>query len=155
MEEQRVPGWLGAAFVAVMLGLAALLAWYAPAQYQLRFQLEDTALSLDTSRQREAKQQYEYGAVVEALPLARTELEETLPLTQAAQAREQALRDQRKALRTQASDLAEQLEEAQAHVDALQAEADALTSDVAALKAQQESLRAQIAALLEEDGSAE
>ena len=155
MEEQRIPGWLVAAFVVVMLGLAALLAWYAPAQYQLRFQLQDTALSLDTSRQREARQQYEYDAVVEALPQTRTELEETLPLTQAAQAREQELRDQRKALRTQASELDAQLTQAQERVDALQAEADALAQEAAALRAQEAALQEQLAALTEESSRAE
>ena len=143
MEGQRIPGWLRAAFVAGMLALAALLAWYAPVQYQLRFQLEDIALSLDTSRQREAKQQYEYDAAAQALPQARAELEETLPLTQAAQAREQALRDERKALRTQSADLADQLEQAQA---------DALREDTAQLRARQEALEEQIAAILEEIG---
>ena len=139
MEGQRIPGWLRAAFVAGMLALAALLAWYAPVQYQLRFQLDDIALSLDTSRQREAKQQYEYDAAAQ-----------TLPLTQAAQAREQALRDERKALRTQSADLADQLEQAQANVDALQAQADALREETAQLRAQQEALEEQIAAILAE-----
>lgn len=152
MEGQRIPGWLRAAFVAGMLALAALLAWYAPVQYQLRFQLEDIALSLDTSRQREAKQQYEYDAAAQALPQARAELEETLPLTQAAQAREQALRDERKSLRTQSADLADQLEQAQASVDALQAQADALREDTAQLRARQEALEEQIAAILKEIG---
>ena len=152
MEGQRIPGWLRAAFVAGMLALAALLVWYAPVQYQLRFQLEDIALSLDTSRQREAKQQYEYDVAAQALPLARAELEETLPLTEAAQAREQALRDERKALRTQSADLADQLEQVQANVDALQAQADALREDTAQLRARQEALEEQIAAILEEIG---
>ena len=155
MEEQRIPGWLRAAFVAVMLMLTALLAWYAPVQYQLRFQLEDVALSLDTSRQREARQQYEYDAAAEALPLAQAELDETLPLTQAAQAREQELRSQRKALRTEATDLADQLEQAQINVEALQAQADALREDVAQLQAQADALQAQIDALLEEAGRAQ
>ena len=39
----------------------------------LRFQLDDIALCLDTSRQREAKQQYEYDVAAQALPLARAE----------------------------------------------------------------------------------
>ena len=149
MEGQRIPGWLRAAFVAGMLAMAALLAWYAPAQYQLRFQLKDTALSLDTSRQREAKQQFEYDAAAQALPLTQAELEETLPLAEAAKAREQALRDERKALRTEASGLTEQLEQAQADVEALQAQADTLREDVAKLQAQQAALEEQIAALEE------
>ena len=154
MEEQRIPGWLRAVFVAGMLAPAALLAWYAPAQYQLRFQLEDIALSLDTSRQREARQEYEYDAAAQALPQVQAELAETLPLTEAAQAREQELRDERKAQRTLAADLADQLEQAQAHVDTLQAQADALREDVASLQAQQASLEEQIAALEKELGRA-
>ena len=154
MEQQRIPGWLRAVFVAGMLATAALLAWYAPAQYQLRFQLEDIALSLDTSRQREARQEYEYDAAAQALPQVQAELAETLPLTEAAQAREQDLRDERKAQRTLAADLADQLEQAQAHVDTLQAQADALRKDVASLHAQQASLEEQIAALEKELGRA-
>ena len=152
MEGQRIPGWLRAVFVAGMLAMAALLAWYAPAQYQLRFQRGDIALSLDTSRQREARQEYEYDAAAQALPLVQAELAETLPLTEAAQAREQELRDERKAQRDLAADLAGQLEQAQAHVDTLQAQADALREDVASLQAQQASLEEQIAALKEELG---
>ena len=154
MEQQRIPGWLRAVFVAGMLATAALLAWYAPAQYPLRFQLEDIALSLDTSRQREARQEYEYDAAAQALPQVQAELAETLPLTEAAQAREQDLRDERKAQRTLAADLADQLEQAQAHVDTLQAQADALRKDVASLHAQQASLEEQIAALEKELGRA-
>ena len=155
MEGQRIPGWLRAAFVAGMLALAALLVWYAPVQYQLRFQLDDIALSLDTSRQREAKQQYEYDVAAQALPLARAELEETLPLTEAAQAREQELRDERKAQRTRSTELAEQLEQAQADTEALQAHADALREETAQLRAQQEALEEQIAAILAEMGRAQ
>ena len=76
MDEQTpLPRWFRAAFVAVMLVLVAELIWWAPAQYNLHFQTADVALSLETSRQREAKQQYEYDLVVAELPLTKAELE--------------------------------------------------------------------------------
>ena len=64
----QVPGWFKAAFAAVMLAACAVLCWFAPTQYTLRFQRDDLTLSLDTSRQREAKQRHEYAQVESALP---------------------------------------------------------------------------------------
>ncbi|MGN0779655.1 MAG: hypothetical protein ACI4MJ_10935 [Aristaeellaceae bacterium] len=141
MKGQRLPGWLCTVFVAGMLALTLLLAWYAPVQYALRFQIDDVALSLDTSRQREAKQLYEYDEVVHELPITQEELDQTLPLTQAAQALEKELRATRKALRAQAAELETQLAQQLAEVDALTAQRDALLAEVEALRAQEASLR--------------
>ena len=144
MDEQTpLPRWLCAAFVTVMLALALFVAWWAVEQYDLHFQTADVALSLDTSRQREAKQQYEYDEVVTQLPLVQAELAETQPLADEAEAQEQALRAQRKELRAQEKELTAQLEtalatleELTAHLQELQAQVDDLAAQEAALQAQ-------------------
>ena len=105
----QIPGWLRAAFVAVMLLACAVLCWFAPTQYALRFQRDDLALSLETSRQREAKQRYEYDQVASALPETVLELERTQPLADEASAAETAQRTSRKALREENAALEEQL----------------------------------------------
>lgn len=131
---QRMPGWFKAVFVAVMFFTCAVLCWYASSQYELRFRIADLTLSLDTSRQREVKQQYEYDQVVAQLPLTQAEVAEMEPLATAAQAAEAELRAQRKALRAENAALTQQLE-------ALQAEVAALKEQEAALLAQLEALQ--------------
>lgn len=129
---QRMPGWFRAVFAAVMFFTCAVLCWYAASQYELRFQIADLSLSLDTSRQREVKQQYEYDQVVVQLPLTQAEVDQQEPLAAAAQAAEKELRAQRKALRAENAELTAQLE-------ALQAEVAALREQEAALLEQLES----------------
>ena len=86
-------------FALGMLCFALLLAAWVPLRAALDFQLEDTAVSLETSRGRERKQRYEYDQVSEALPLARENLAETQPLADAASREVQALKETRKQLR--------------------------------------------------------
>lgn len=147
-----LPRWLRVLFVAAMLGIVLLLVWFAPSQYQLRFQLDDVALSLDTSRQREAKQQYEYDQVVAELPLTQADLDATQPLADAAKAQETALRDQRKTLRAEKKELAAALETALASATDLQLRRDALQAEVDALTLKEAELQAEVASLREKLG---
>lgn len=131
---QRMPGWFRAVFVAVMFFTCGVLCWYAASQYELRFQIADLTLSLDTSRQREVKQQYEYDQVVAQLPLTQAEVAKQEPLAAAAQATEKELRAQRKALRAENAELASQLEALQAEVAALKEQEAALLEQLQALQ---------------------
>jgi len=133
---QRMPGWFRAVFVTVMLITCATLCWYAASQYQLRFQVADLSLSLDTSRQREAKQQYEYNQVVAELPLVEAQVAQLEPQAAAAQAIEKELRAQRKALRAENAELSKQLEALQAEVANLREEEQRLRNEVEALRQQ-------------------
>lgn len=133
---QRMPGWFRAVFVTVMLLTCAILCWYAASQYQLRFQVADLTLSLDTSRQREVKQQYEYDQVVAEIPLVQAQVAELEPQAAAAQAIEKDLRAQRKALRAENADLQKQLESLQAEVADLREQEQQLRNDVEALRQQ-------------------
>lgn len=133
---QRMPGWFRAVFVTVMLLTCAILCWYAASQYQLRFQVADLTLSLDTSRQREVKQQFEYDQVVAEIPLVQAQVAELEPQAAAAQAIEKDLRAQRKALRAENADLQKQLESLQAEVADLREQEQQLRDDVEALRQQ-------------------
>lgn len=133
---QRMPGWFRAVFVTVMLLTCAILCWYAASQYQLRFQVADLTLSLDTSRQREVKQQYEYDQVVAEIPLVQAQVAELEPQAAAAQAIEKDLRAQRKALRAENADLQKQLESLQSEVADLREQEQQLRDDVEALRQQ-------------------
>lgn len=137
---QRLPGWLRALFVAVMFLTCAVVCWYAAEQYSLRFQIADLTLSLDTSRQREVKQQYEYDQVIAAIPLVQEQLAEAEPLAEAARAREQELRARRKALRTANADLEASLEQLLAELEPLLEQQKALQAEVDALRLQLEQL---------------
>lgn len=141
---QHMPGWFRALLVAVLFFTCAVLCWYAASQYELRFQIADLSLSLDTSRQREVKQQYEYDQVVAQLPLTQAEVAEKEPLAAAAQAVEKELRTQRKALRAESTALADQLETLQAEVAALQEQEAALLAEVEALRQQEQALKDQL-----------
>ena len=143
----QIPGWLRAAFVAVMLLACAVLCWFAPTQYALRFQRDDLALSLETSRQREAKQRYEDDQVASALPETVLELERTQPLADEASAAETALRTSRKALREENAALEEQLTAALAAQAEAEARRDALRQETERLTAQQEALSRALEAL--------
>ena len=126
MREERCPGWFRALFVAAMLLICALLAFFAVDQARLRAEVADLTLSLETSRGREARQNHEYDEAVAALPVARAELECVQPLADAAKAEEKALRQQRKDIRAEIAALQEQIEAAQAALDALTVQATAL-----------------------------
>ena len=126
MREKRCPGWFRALFVAAMLPICALLAFFAVDQVRLRAEIADLTISLDTSRGREARQDHEYDEVVAALPVARAELERVQPLADAAKAEENELRQQRKDIRAENAALRAQIEDAQAELDALTLQATAL-----------------------------
>ena len=143
----QVPGWFKAAFAAVMLAACAVLCWFAPAQYTLRFQRDDLTLSLDTSRQREAKQRYEYAQVESALPEMSLRLEETQPLADEAAAAEAALRARRKALREENARLEEQLHAALTALEETEARRASLRQEVDELAARQEELARLLEAL--------
>lgn len=141
---QRLPGWLRAVFIAVMFFTCAVVCWYAASQYELRFQIADLTLSLDTSRQREVKQQYEYDQVVAELPIVQAQVAQMEPLAAAALATETDLRAQRKALRAENAALAEQLEAVQAQLAELTAHKEALQAEVEALRQQEQALKDQL-----------
>ena len=143
----QVPGWFKAAFAAVMLAACAVLCWFAPTQYILRFQRDDLTLSLDTSRQREAKQRYEYAQVESALPEMSLLVEETQPLADEAAATEAALRAQRKALREENARLEEQLNATLAALEETEAQNASLQQELDELAAQQEELACLLEAL--------
>ena len=136
----RLPGWFRVLFIVVMLLLCAFLCWYAPGQVALRFQVDDVTLSLDTSRQREAKQQYEYDQVVEELPRVQAQLAELAPQAETAQAKEAELRASRKELRAANKELAQQLDDVQAGNETLNQQIEALTAQIHDLTARQAAL---------------
>ena len=123
-QKTRLPGWFAALFVTVMLAVCAVIAFCTVEQYNLRFEVADLTLSLDTSRQRERKQEYEYNEVIAALPLVQAELEATQPLADEAVAAVNDLKARRKALRAENAELEEQLAALQAEVAALQVQLD-------------------------------
>lgn len=123
-QKTRLPGWFAALFVTVMLAVCAVIAFCTVEQYQLRFEVADLTLSLDTSRQRERKQEYEYNEVIAALPLVQAELEATQPLADEAVAAVNDLKARRKVLRAENAELEEQLAALQAEVAALQVQLD-------------------------------
>ena len=125
-DPQRLPGWFAAVFTAVMLALCAVIAFCCVEQVSLRFQVDDLTLSLETSRQREKKQTYEYDEVVAALPVVQAELDATQPLADAAVAAVTEKKATRKALREEIALLEEQLAAVQAEIEALQTQLDAL-----------------------------
>lgn len=110
----QLPGWFRALLVLVLLMLCVETCWYAITMQQLTATQMELSAQLETSRQRERKQQYEYDVVCKALPQAREELALIQPQADAAKAHEQELRDTRKALRQEIAALKKQLEEAQA-----------------------------------------
>ena len=125
-ETSRLPGWFAALFTAVMLALCAVIAFCAVEQVSLRFQVDDLTLSLETSRQRELKQTYEYNEVTAALPLVQAELDATQPLADAAVAVVTEQKATRKALREEKAALEEALAAVQAEIEALQLQLEAL-----------------------------
>lgn len=133
-SDQGAPGWFRALFVAVMAAVCALLAFFAVEQHSLRFQIDDLTLKLDTSRQREAKQTYEYNQVFEDLPLAQAELERVSPLAQELKEEESLLRQQRKDVRALLKTLEEELAARQAEYDALLLQAQALQEALSPLQ---------------------
>ena len=92
-------------FVLVMILCVCFIAWYLPSVASLRFRLEDTAKSLETSYGRERKQQHEYDETVAEIPIVQAELESIRPLTDAALQEVSDLKAQRKQLREKKKEL--------------------------------------------------
>ena len=101
-------------FTVIMLTFVLFLVWYVPAVSQLRFRLQDTQRSLETSQGRERKQQYEYDKVVSEIPEIQAELDLIRPQTEAAEQEVADLKTRRKELRSVKKELEKQLEEASA-----------------------------------------
>lgn len=133
-QNPRLPGWFAALFVTVMLAVCAVVAFCTVEQYNLRFEVADLTLSLDTSRQRERKQEYEYNEVVAALPLVQAELNATQPLADEAVAKVDELKARRKALRAENAELEDQLAALQEDIAALQAQLDEAIAEFGHLK---------------------
>ena len=96
-------------FVLVMLLCVLFIAWYLPAVSDLRFRLQDTNISLETSQGRERKQQHEYDETVTALAEAREELARVQPLADQAADEKNAMKEERKQLRQEKKELEEKL----------------------------------------------
>ena len=92
-------------FVLIMLAFSLLMAAWVPLRAALDFSMADTALSLETSRGRERKQQMEYDQVLKDLPAAREELAEIHPRAEAAAEQVRLLKEERKALRAKKKQL--------------------------------------------------
>ena len=92
-------------FSIIMLLFVLFIAWYLPAICEVRFQLDDVGKSLETSRGRERKQQYEYDKVVAAIPEVQAELDSILPLSESAAEEVKKLRAERKQLRDKKTEL--------------------------------------------------
>ena len=76
----------------------------------LDFRTEEAIRSLETSRGRERKQQFEYDEVTAQIPLTRAELEETLPRAEAASRTVEELKAERKRLREEKKRLTQDAE---------------------------------------------
>lgn len=94
-------------FSLVMLAFVLFMVWYVPTSAKQSFTLADLELSLDTSRGRERKQQVEYDAVVEELPLVRAELEAIQPDVEEALRIKEDLKAEKKALKAEKKKLEE------------------------------------------------
>lgn len=139
-HDATMSGWFRALFTAVMLFVCGVIAFCTVEQVGLRAQVEDLTRSLNTSRQRERKQQYEYDQVTAALPEAQAELEKTRPLAETAQATVTDLKAQRKQLRSEKAELETQLAQCLEEAKLAQEKQQALEAEVRALKNQKESL---------------
>ena len=103
-RKGRILVWL---FAAVMLFFSLFLCMWTVVRADLDFRLEDTEISLETSRGRERKQTLEYEQVQKELPAVRAELEEMQPLADASAERVRALKETRKTLREEKKTLEE------------------------------------------------
>ena len=92
-------------FSIIMLVFVLFVAWYLPAVGTVRFQLDDTRKSLETSRGRERKQQHEYDEVVAAIPEVQAELDSILPLSTSAAEEVKKLKEEKKQLKEKKKEL--------------------------------------------------
>ena len=96
---------MGSGFVLILIVTILFVIWYIPVSQSLRSRIAEAGKELDTSLKREEKQRYEYGLVVEELPLVLADLAEKQPLAEAAGAEISDLKAERKALRAEKSTL--------------------------------------------------
>ena len=96
-------------FSAVMLLFVLFLVWYIPSFSQRSFLLRDAQQSLETNQGRERKQQHEYDMVHDEIPTIQAELDQILPVTEAAGLELETLRAEKKKLKKEKKDLEKQL----------------------------------------------
>ena len=128
-------------FILGMLAFCAFLAWHTWTAYDLRFQVEDLSITLETNRQRVLKQQYEYDEAAAAIPEIQAQLELIQPQTDTKTQAVSILKERRTELRAQRDALTLALTSAQEENNAIQAaliraheEAEALALEVAQLR---------------------
>ncbi len=97
--------------VVLLFLFSAFMAWYLPSASSLRANIEEISQSLETSRGRESKQQYEYDKAVEELPLIQAELAEKAPLAEQAAEAVSVLRSRKKELLAEKKELESMLPE--------------------------------------------
>ena len=97
-------------FTCVMLVFVLFMLWYVPSVSSRRFELADAELSLETSRGRERKQQYEYEQAAAGFDPVRAELAQVQPKTEAAKQKVDELKALRKELRQEKKELESRLD---------------------------------------------
>ena len=95
----RLPGWFKMMFAIVMLTCVGIICICMVDQPRLQTEIAELKTSIETSVQREVKQQAEYDAVAAKLPAAQEELAALQPVADAAKAEADELRTTRDSLR--------------------------------------------------------
>ena len=108
-QPARIPGWFKVVFAVVLLLCLSIVCLCTVDQPRLQNELTELTASLETSRQREEKQQVEYDAVAAQLPITRAELAEIQPEADSVRATLEALKAERDALREQETALENEL----------------------------------------------
>ena len=109
-QSSPIPGWFKVVFAVVLLLCLSIVCLCTVDQPRLETELAELTASLDTSRQREAKQQAEYDEVAAQLPVTQAELAKIQPEADAVRANLEALKNQRDELREQETALENELE---------------------------------------------
>lgn len=137
-REHALLRWI---FIIGMLAFCFFIAWHCWVRADLLFQKEDVSKSLETSRQREVKQQYEYDRAFAAIPLVEEELTIYQPQAEAMLQEVDDLRTQRNACRTANAQLTEELTAMQGEIEQTSAALAKAEEDRSALEAQMASLQ--------------
>ena len=95
----RLPGWFKMMFAVVMITCVGIICICMVDQPRLETEIAELKTSIETSIQREEKQQAEYDAVAAKLPGVQEELAAIQPVADAAKAEADQLRADRDALR--------------------------------------------------------
>ena len=107
MKNRFVP----VALIFLLLLFSFFMIFYLPAYSSLQYHIDDTVLSLETSKGRENKQQYEYDQVLSEIPVIRQEIQNKEPIASAAEEYIAELKLQRKELRTRKKELEQLINE--------------------------------------------